>query len=329
MKVRSILLQDFKITNCMLFTTKMQWIFLCVVCIASFSGAMSNKCLIETSESKDFSAFFVKTIHLNHSKNVEVTWQAARGTTNISIWVSDDVKLSTDDIINGKLNVEATAGAPNSGSGMSARFCMGLLLVSSAIYYLTIDGQKKWSAVCVLVLASFFTVGNTQNVTSCKMGPSIHIQIPTNMVKEMCVNGQCRLLICKLSLTSEYSDIPSNNRVLFLDDQCTIKKPDLWDEWLAYFFGNGTTQDYYGDFDNDGLVNILEYYGAEAFEGNFVIIDRSLKNNVGNSTDSNNEPTRGKRNIRVRRQGEDLAALLADILKRGTSPLKVNFRNLL
>ena len=290
---------------------------------------MSNLCLTATSDSKDFSAFFVKTIHLEHPKAVEVTWQAARGTTDISIWVSDDVTLSTDEITDGKLKVKVHTGS-GSGSEASA-LCMGLLLMSFALYFSSVDGQKKWSAILVLVLASFFTLGSTQNTTDCKQGPSIHIQIPTDMVKEMCINGQCRPLICKLSLTSEYSNIPSYNRIIFLDDQCTVKKPDLWDEWLIYFFGNGTTQDYFGDFDNDGLVNILEYYGAEAFEGNFVTIDTTLKdgNNVqGNNTDSNNEPTRRKRNIKVRRQGGDLATLLADILKRGTSPLEARILKL-
>ena len=44
-----------------------------------------------------------------------------------------------------------------------------------------------------------------------------------------------------------------------------MKKPEHWDAWVFNFFGTNITNEefYYIDSDNDGLVNILEYYSIE------------------------------------------------------------------
>ncbi|XP_066928274.1 uncharacterized protein [Clytia hemisphaerica] len=64
-----------------------------------------------------------------------------------------------------------------------------------------------------------------------------------------------------------YSKVSSRNTILFSDQFCSIKKPKNWDEWVLYYFHtNRSTEEFYlMDNDNDGLVNILEYYADTDF----------------------------------------------------------------
>ena len=80
------------------------------------------------------------------------------------------------------------------------------------------------------------------------------------MNTDRCLPVKCRL---SYSPTSTYSDIAASNKVIFKDKYCTIKKPEYWDQWLFYHLKikSSSEQLYYIDSDNDGLSNILEYYG--------------------------------------------------------------------
>ena len=84
----------------------------------------------------------------------------------------------------------------------------------------------------------------------------------------ICVNKEkCFPVKCPLSFTSVFSTYPANNEVLFTDKFCSIRKPDGWDAWIQYYFKTNvsTGRVFLMDNDNDGLVNILEYYGGVDF----------------------------------------------------------------
>ena len=53
-----------------------------------------------------------------------------------------------------------------------------------------------------------------------------------------------------------------------------------------HYFGNNSGQDYFGDIDRDGLVNVLEYYGKCAFKNNFRTIGGIQPSANGTSTGS-------------------------------------------
>ncbi len=272
-------------------------------------GALGNKCLPNQKHpDEDVNVFAVDTIQVDLSKGVDLTWQAARGTTNVSIWTTDDVTVCAKDNGDGNLKVQASIGS-KCGAASAAKWYLSLLVICPFLHFLTDNRMRWWLPLMVVILASLFALGHSQSDSDCNsMSSSIHLQIPTSLVKEMCIAGECRVLLCPLIPDSPFSEIPSNNRVLFSDDFCTIKKPEFWDEWLEHYFGSDTDQDYFGDPDQDGLANILEYYGAEAFEGNFVVVDR-----VNGSATSGGSVRRKRQALRT----------LVEILASGTDPTSV------
>ena len=98
---------------------------------------------------------------------------------------------------------------------------------------------------------------------------TLKLAIPSS-VKSICFSDDCRPTLCRLpplpSVLPHYTFVPGNNNILFGDSRnCTVVRPSLWDEWVAFHFGEGneyTSVDfYYADPDGDGVINILEYYG--------------------------------------------------------------------
>ena len=54
---------------------------------------------------------------------------------------------------------------------------------------------------------------------ACPTSSAIHVQIPSNLVEELCVNGSCQSVLCHLSSEGRYSSIPSNNKIVFSDNK--------------------------------------------------------------------------------------------------------------
>lgn len=111
-------------------------------------------------------------------------------------------------------------------------------------------------------------------VTFCADQPTvctketIHVIIPTKFIKKICLqNTTCVPLVCQLHATSSFSNIPSDNSVFFTDNLCKVRKPPRWDEWIKYHFDEDSHSDefYFQDFDNDGLVNLVEYYANVSY----------------------------------------------------------------
>ena len=106
--------------------------------------------------------------------------------------------------------------------------------------------------------------------SSCsKDDATLKLTIPS-FVSNICFSGGCRPTLCRLpplpSTLPNYSLVPSNNVKLFGGGHnCTVLQPTFWEEWVEFHFGYSEeflSEDfYYADPDNDGVMNILEYYG--------------------------------------------------------------------
>ena len=97
--------------------------------------------------------------------------------------------------------------------------------------------------------------------------PSVHVRFPMKFISEVCINEEnCIPTTCDLGFFSlefgDYSKVSASNKNFFEDNDCKLKKPAFWDQWVSYHFNFNTSDEefYYIDSDNDGLINILEYY---------------------------------------------------------------------
>ena len=223
------------------------------------------------------------------------TWQATRGTQNLTIHSTDDVTVTTS-VSGRQLRISATRNDVSAAStvyALPALFVAGVAcLVSPRI------AQSKWT---IFLLLAFTAVSSTfGNSDECSRKGHVHLLIPSEIIETISVMERAIPVLCLLNLESSYSSVPSNNDLLFEDDQCNIKKPERWDEWLDHYFGPNSTQSYLHDGDRDGLVNILEYYGTDAFDGAFLYF---IEEENATTTSS-----------RRRRQTVDIGAI-------GTSPV--------
>ncbi len=220
-----------------------------------------NFCL-EMGDGTNINAIGVLKLYVTHAPDTAFTWQAARGTVDITYW-SSGIEVDASDIsITGELHLNLAS---------AAKAFPAFLFVCAILCHITTDGRKIGLFLLFLSVTAL-AVTHAQDEENCDGSNALHVQIPTEFVKELCINGDCRPTLCPLSPYSEFSQIPSHNELIFSDDKCTIKKPEFWDEWLAHYFGNNSGQDYFGDIDGDGLVNLLEYYGDETFKDNFVVV---------------------------------------------------------
>ncbi len=216
------------------------------------------------------SALGIETLHVFHDDSTSFTWQAVRGTTNITIWMSDGLSVTASNLADNAYKICVISSGQCSGAVISKDISVALTLASAGAVHSWLDRKQTWMSILLFGSAAF-TLSHASGL--CQAVPEfLHIQIPTNLVRDMCVNGQCAPLLCPLNVGSRYSQIPSYNHIVFSDDNCKIRRPEFWDEWLEYHFGGNPGQDYFGDVDNDGLVNILEYYGKWAFEGTFLVV---------------------------------------------------------
>ncbi len=158
------------------------------------------------------------------------------------------------------------------------RSSVAVVLTSVALGQIWMDRRHKPTGILLLGLAAL-TLG--QSPDQCQSVPSeyLHVWIPTNLVTDLCINDKCAPALCILNTESEYSQMPSNNDIIFEDSNCNIRHPVFWEQWLEHNFGSNSQQDYLGDIDNDGLVNILEYHGKWAFEDAFLDVGPNVTRN--------------------------------------------------
>ncbi len=254
----------------------MKFCFQFLVLFFSVSISVNGKrnfCL-ERGDGTNIDSIGVSKLYIKHDSGTAFSWQAARGTINITYW-SSGIEVDASDI--------STTGELQINLASVVKAFPGFLFLCAILCHMTTDCRKTGLLFIFLCVAALTVTNGQDDDQDCKGRNALHVQIPTAFVKELCINGDCRPTLCSLSLDSEFSQIPSNNEVIFSDDKCTIKKPEFWDEWLEHYFGNNSGQDYFGDIDGDGLVNILEYYGNEAFKDNFVSVGGVESQNVAES----------------------------------------------
>ena len=198
---------------------------------------------------------------------VKFTWQAVRGTTNVTYWSNGiELQANENEMTDGGEVIEIKEIKKQRTSLATAvKAFPGVLFCCAVLFHCASDNRKTFLLFLIIGLASF---AFCQIPSECPE-KFLHVEIPTAHIKELCVNAACRSTLCPLSHDSEFSQIPSNNKILFSDENCTIRQPAFWDKWLLHYFGNNSGQDYFGDIDRDGLVNLLEYYGKCAFINNF------------------------------------------------------------
>ncbi len=248
-----------------------------------------NPCL-EQGEGIQIRALEIEVLHVAHDESTSFTWQAVRGTTDITIWNSNSLSVTTLDLGEGAYKICAKSSGQCSGA-MAISLLKGpsaaLTLMSAGLLHSSLHEGQIWTSLLLFGSAAF-TLGQATDLCHSVPQEFLHIQIPTNLVKDLCVNGPCTPLLCPMNVGSQFSQIPSNNDIIFSDDNCKIREPEFWDEWLEYHFGEDSGQDYFGDVDNDGLVNILEYYGTLAFEGTFLNVhsNNTRKSVVCNCTEA-------------------------------------------
>ena len=123
--------------------------------------------------------------------------------------------------------------------------------------------------------------------------PSTSIRVKLHVVISirvlfLCLGSSCHPTFCPLHILYENAGIvltnvaASNNERLFGSSKdCSIVKPEGWDEWVKKYAPDvvanrsESTRDYFMDWDFDGLSNIIEFYGVKLVsifanvEGNF------------------------------------------------------------
>ncbi|XP_057311255.1 uncharacterized protein LOC130649072 [Hydractinia symbiolongicarpus] len=206
---------------------------------------------------------FIKTIRLTHPAGVVVTWEVEKGTSNITIahnsHVSHNITYKNDEmILKVKLPKKAMATTINVNKWIT---CFMIFFCGWLI-------NKRYAVLIGVIVLSTATFVLPATPTDCS-NPRIHVKAPFDYMEKLCVNEKkCFEIKCTLSdLPQSYSVIPSDNKIMFKDEYCSIRKPEYWDDWVLHYFksANNSESLYLADFDGDALVNIIEYYGNQSF----------------------------------------------------------------
>ena len=203
-------------------------------------------------------------LHVLVPKDIVFTWDGVQSGNQVKVEASEHIFISTQ-ITAGKvtINLKTTDSLAICSSGpLKVCFFLPWLAVACMVYVLTPLKSKTLSMVFVLGISISWTFA----LSNCD-SPSVHVRFPMKFISEVCVNeGKCIPSTCDLgflSLESDgYSKVSACNKNFFEDENCKLKKPAFWDEWVSYRFNFDTSDEefYYIDSDNDGLINILEYY---------------------------------------------------------------------
>ena len=231
-----------------------------------------------TQETYDYCSSIVMTsslsqsgipLEINHPKEVTLTWESVASGNKLEANGSNHVSLSTY-TGGGKAVVWASvdSNVPPKCSAHSLRtstLAWWIPIAFMAYFFTPFKSKTFW--ILFFLLGIYFPWTSSEIDCFC---PTVHVRFPMAFVSEVCVNDEkCVPATCDLGfLTQEandYNKVSASNRILFSNDVCTVKKPEHWDAWVFHYFRMNITNEefYYIDSDNDGLVNILEYYSIE------------------------------------------------------------------
>ena len=205
-------------------------------------------------------------------KDIVFTWDRVQSGNQMNVEVSEHTFLSTQ-ITAGSVTIKLLLDEnlpPNFTDSVAICFCEPLkvcvflpwLAAACMVYNLTPLKSKTFWMVFVVGISISWTFA----LSNCNR-PSVHVRFPMKFISEVCINEEkCIPTTCDLgffSLESDgYSKVSASNKDFFEDNDCKLKKPAFWDEWVLHHFKLSTSDEefYYIDSDNDGLINILEYY---------------------------------------------------------------------
>ena len=203
-------------------------------------------------------------LHVQVPMDIVFIWDSVPSGNQLNVEASENIFISTQITAgNVTIKLKSTDSMATCSSGpLKVRFFLLWLAVACMVYVLTPLKSKTFWMVFVVGISISWTFA----LSNCN-SPSVHLRFPMKLISEICINeDKCIPSTCDLgffSLESDgYSKISASNKDFFEDNDCTLKKPAFWDEWVSYHFNfnNSDEEFYYVDSDNDGLVNILEYY---------------------------------------------------------------------
>lgn len=203
--------------------------------------------------------FFSNKLELHHSKAIKFTWEPIKGTDLMFINYTNDVTINRNITTSNSIRIEVYMR--DRSSSQTNNFQRIMLIFPAFVIFHLLLSESRFVMVILMVLACLVQAMSTDCTP-----PSIHVKVPTQYINEICTNGKdCFPTVCDLASYGnfeKYSKIDSRNRILFSDNKCNIKKPERWDEWVIYHYTTNKSAEsfYLHDPDNDGLVNILEYY---------------------------------------------------------------------
>ena len=207
-----------------------------------------------------FNGQFIKSVKLQHPSTVKFSWDAVRGTSNMTMHNTKDLLMNYN--FEKDTMVVKYSNLSDSGCGRIGQCEIILMTLITAVLFAVLNGRTAFLFSTIFVLL----MSGVQLNAGCSAS-YVHLKVPFDYTDKICLNNEakCIPIKCQLSYLSSlpYSNVPSKNKILFKDDFCTIDKPEHWEQWTQLHFGisNASEQYYTADFDNDGLVNIIEYYG--------------------------------------------------------------------
>ena len=226
------------------------------ICISCVTGC-NNCSWIYFELNSQFSGI----IHIQHPDCVSVTWEVIPGINNLKIQHTSGVTVSS--FVNmGKIVLKVRHLCMKSSSNKAIITKCESVIISVLLlmtFYLSNNHHGLYLIVILFSLSTVFPVP-----LDCAK-PHLHVKVPFENINKICLNkNTCSPIKCKLSYTStKYSDIPATNKAFFKDSNCTIRIPKHWNNWMKQYFPSADS--YYDDTDNDGLSNIVEYYGKTNF----------------------------------------------------------------
>ena len=256
----------------------------CIVATSSTSvkGGSSNEAPKKSFSyhEQSFDARFIKKIHLTKPEGVIYKWQSTKDSRDVIIQyvtgisvnysVKDNVlKINSSKEENKVLKVEdqtQNTAVTHHGTLVVLSASLILSMISNVLVGFESSRANIGVVVAITVLLTLAVPSNSIDVHDQQSQSNewhINVIVPIEYIQTLCVNNdKCYPTSCQLSSISPYSTIPSNNRIVFSGKFCSLRKPEGLNEWMLDHFAQNVSLDidYYLDPDNDGLVNILEYY---------------------------------------------------------------------
>ncbi len=242
-------------------------ILICVYFLYLIHNGVDAEILVHSEN-----VLFYRTLNVELVNGASVYWRASRGCQNLTIKHGPEVEIEIAKTPERKL-VSLTASILGQNVNAASELQPIATTMSMVIIFCR---QPRLTTLAILVTSYYYLTC----LVSAQSANSIELTIPSEIIEDICINGDCRPLLCRLGDKSQengrYSSIPSNNGLLFKQgtrSSCMIRPPRGWQSWRKRYFKNNSTDfdfSFYGDPDADGVINILEFYGTDLFEDAFV-----------------------------------------------------------